>query len=88
MNSCGRPDIDLFKKHDPTFARFRKTLDARAKELITEGVGITRKQADPVSPEDEEKLWSSGTISGNSGQGLLYMTFFLQLQIAGPAWNG
>lgn len=35
MHSCGRYELKLLSKDDPTFALFRKALEARCKELLS-----------------------------------------------------
>lgn len=39
------------------FADFRKTLDAKIQSLLSKGLGTKVKQADPITPGDEELLW-------------------------------
>ena len=41
----------------PRFAQTRGALDARMKKLTKEGVGTETMQAQPLTPEQEEKLW-------------------------------
>ncbi|CAH1242381.1 Hypp6639 [Branchiostoma lanceolatum] len=38
---------------------FHKALDARMKELAADGVGTERRQADPLTQEDEDKPWTT-----------------------------
>ena len=46
------PKINFFT--DPDFDGFRRTLDGVMKELQGKGVGVNRKQAEPILPEEEE----------------------------------
>lgn len=46
-------DLNFLDGKDMRFRNFRKTLDARMKQLATEGIGVTIRQADPISPEME-----------------------------------
>ena len=39
-DELGRNDVNFFSKTDPTFANFRKSLDAQMKELSSKSVGI------------------------------------------------
>ena len=50
--------ISFFDSAD--FADFRRTLDARMKDLNNKGVGAVKKQAEPVTEEIESKLWGMG----------------------------
>ncbi|XP_051867999.1 uncharacterized protein LOC127568373 [Pristis pectinata] len=55
--NCRRSDIDFFNKLKPDFAEFRTTLDNRMKQLQRLGIGLVRKQAQPYTEDDEERLW-------------------------------
>ncbi|CAH1242362.1 Hypp6618 [Branchiostoma lanceolatum] len=54
-----RHDMNFLGRKDSRFAEFRKALDARMKELAADGVGTERRQADPLTQEDEDKLWTT-----------------------------
>lgn len=43
----------------PVFNDFRKTLDAHVKELASQGIGVSVKQADPLTPEQKDVLWNN-----------------------------
>ena len=45
----GRPELDIFEQ--PEFKLFRDSLDTEMKRLISEGVGVEVKQAEPLSRE-------------------------------------
>ena len=70
-----KPDIDFFK--DKEFAGLRRTLDAEMKSLRAQGLGIVVKQAQPITPADEEKLWESGILGDHSPQALLDTMVFM-----------
>ncbi|CAH1242291.1 TIGD4 [Branchiostoma lanceolatum] len=55
----GRHDMNFLGRKDSRFAKFRKALDARMKELAADGVGTERRQDDPLTQEDEDKLWTT-----------------------------
>ena len=63
----GHPELAVFGDKDPRFARTRGALDERMKTLTKKGVGTETKQAQPLTPEQEEKLWSLGIFSLNAG---------------------
>ena len=42
-----RPEINIFK--DPAFAGFQRTLDSEMKRLRSLGLGVKRKQAEPIT---------------------------------------
>ncbi|CAH1242504.1 Hypp6780 [Branchiostoma lanceolatum] len=48
-----------------------------------EAVGVSKKQADPLSYEDESRLWDSNTITTETSQGLSYGAFFYNCKLFG-----
>ena len=50
-----KPALNFFK--DPEFSGFRKTLDSEMKCLTPLGVEVKRKQAEPITIEEENILW-------------------------------
>ncbi|XP_078093639.1 uncharacterized protein LOC144509131 isoform X4 [Mustelus asterias] len=55
--TCQRLDIDFFNEYNMEYAAFRSILDRRMRKLKQQGIGIVRKQAQPYSEKEEEKLW-------------------------------
>ena len=68
LRMSGR-DIDLFK--DTAFAPFQATLDGEMKCLQSVGLGSKKRQAEVITEEEEEKLWSTGQLGDSSPQQLL-----------------
>ena len=70
--SCGllryvrdrRPELNFFK--DPIFQGFPKTLDSEMKRLTSFGVGVKRRQAEPISVEEEDLLWEMKLLGDHS----------------------
>ena len=54
LRQAGWHDIDIFK--DPSFAEFRATLDSEMKKTQSLGIGSKKRQAEPLTVE-EEVLW-------------------------------
>ncbi|KAI8487960.1 hypothetical protein Bbelb_344080 [Branchiostoma belcheri] len=72
--------LNFLDRHDVRFAEFHKALDARMKELAADGVGASTRQADPLTPDDEDKLWTSSTISTYTATGKERRTLCLQFR--------
>ena len=71
----GQPEIDFFKL--PDFAGFRADLDAEMKRLQRSGLGSKRRQAEPLTIDEEELLWTKGLLGSNSPQTLVDTIFFM-----------
>lgn len=80
LNRC---DVNILAKGNPDFQSFRNSLDSRMKEMTASAIGNKRRSADPLTDEDEEKLWSSGTIGLASAQSLSYGVFFYNCKVFG-----
>ena len=65
----GHPTLDIYK--DSVFANLRSTLDAEMKRLRHLGLGSSKKQAEPLTEEEEEVLWRKGLLGEHSPQALL-----------------
>ena len=59
-----RPNINFFA--DPEFATFRKTLDGEMKRLRSLGLGVKKKQAEPITVDDETLPWDKGQLGDHS----------------------
>ena len=75
LRENGRPSIDFFK--DAEFASFQQTLDAEMKRLKSTGLGSKPKQAEPLSEEDEEKLWQAKVLGDHHPQALLNTMIYM-----------
>ena len=73
--NCGKPEIDFFK--DPQFVDFRSSLDAELKRLQASGVGSVRKQAEPLTLEEEELLWEKRLLGDHSPEASLNTMVFV-----------
>lgn len=57
MREEGVSDMNFLDAKDARFHDFRKTLDTCMKEVASQGIGVSVKQADPLTPEQENVLW-------------------------------
>ncbi len=69
-----RPGINIFI--ESCCDGFRKTLDGQMKRLRSLGHGVVVRQAEPVTTEEEEKLWQEGLLGDHSPQTLLDTILF------------
>ena len=75
LRENGQPGIDIFK--DSSFSDFRSTLDGEMKRLQSLGIGVKKRQAEPLTEEEEEKLWTTGQLGDHSPQALLDTMIFM-----------
>ena len=73
----------MFTKTDPTFANFRKSLDARMKKLTSNGVRIHVKNKDPVLSENEQLFLDSAVFSMDTAEGMSNAVFFYNCKAFG-----
>ncbi len=68
------PTIDFFSHTE--FIDFKRSLDAEMKRLQSKGIGSTKRQAEVLTREDEEKLWKKGLLGDTTPQQLLDTIIF------------
>ena len=52
--------LDIFQ--DMCFSEFRTVLDSEMKRLKAAGLASKGRQAEPFSPKEEDRLWSTGVL--------------------------
>ena len=83
LREKGVHDKNFLDNKDPCFAEFYSVLDSRMKNLLQKGHGTTVKQADPITQEEEEKLWNLGVFGVSDPQALQYTVFFYACKLFG-----
>ena len=79
INSKQEQHKVLVKLADPTNSAFRElhnVVERCNRELHDKGIGVTRKQVEIISKEEEQGLWKSGTLGAHSPLALLNSVFF------------
>lgn len=56
---------------DTEFNTMREVLDAKMKSLSKQGIGLTRRQADIISIDQENIMWQKGMLGTDSPKRLL-----------------
>ena len=62
---------------DLSFAPFHNALDNVLRDLRARGVGSESQETEAFSKEEEERLWSSGTLGDDNPRSLLHAVFYL-----------
>ncbi|XP_063397165.1 uncharacterized protein LOC134681459 [Mytilus trossulus] len=75
--------MNFMDERDDTFLRFRRVLDSQMKSLTAKGYGMTTKQADPISQEQEMILWDKEVVGYDSSAALLNGVFFYNCKLFG-----
>ncbi|XP_061176185.1 uncharacterized protein LOC133185143 [Saccostrea echinata] len=75
LRDKGIYDKNFLNEKNTEFAGFRKIADAQMRNLIDKGLGCDIKCADPILPEQEEKLWEKG-VFGQENREQLQLTMF------------
>ena len=75
-NELKRVDLNLLDEKNHYFTSFRETLDSRMKELTEMGL-IFAKGSDPVTEDDEKKLWETKVLNVDTAKGLSNCVFFI-----------
>ena len=63
--------------NDDKFCFLKDTLDAMMKESASDGLGLTKKQGEVITLDEEEQLWSKGVLGDSSPQQLLDTIVYL-----------
>ena len=82
LREHGRADIKIFD--NPTLHEFRSTLDGEMKRLNSTGNYVNEKQAQPITQEQENRLWELGLLGDQDPRTLLntivYQIGFFRLE--------
>ena len=68
---------------DGNFTISRKVLNGKAIDLQEQGIGKRKRRTDPLTYEEEERIWSSGVPDGENPTSLNYLVFFQVSQHTG-----
>ena len=79
----GVHNVNPLRVDDSRFGNFRATLDAEMKRLHGKGLGTSSKQAEPITPDEESLLWTSGQLGTHSAKALLNTVYFYNCKVFG-----
>ena len=81
MGCCWKHNINPLSNEE--FGNFRRTLDAEMQRLHRKGLGTQPKQAEPITEDEESKLWRSGELGKQSSQALLNTVYYYNCKMFG-----
>ena len=79
----GVHDVNPLSPTNPVFGNFWQTLDAEMKRLHGSGLGAHPKRAEPITPEEEALLWSSGQFGTHNAKVILNTVYFYNCKVFG-----
>ena len=75
--------MNILDEKDNRFYLFQRVVDARIKERLSKGSETKVRQADPILPEDEEKLWNQKVFGIQFSLALQYTVFLYYCKLLG-----
>ena len=69
-------NVNPLNTADSRFGSFRQTLDAEMQCLHAKGLGTKKKQAEPITSDEEAPLWTTGQLECGSAQAPLIVSTF------------
>ena len=60
LRDNGLAGLEIFKS--PDYQLFQDAIDSEMKRLTRKGVGVVTKQAEPITPHEEEIMWEKGVL--------------------------
>lgn len=75
LRETGAPELKIFES--PDFKLFQDSLDAEMKRLTAKGLGCEIKQAEPITEDEEQLMWTKGVLGDTDPKTLLNTLFFL-----------
>ena len=83
LRENSRPDLGILDPKNLDFFQSCQVLDARMKELTSKGLGTVKKQAQPLTPEQEEYLWEQGIFGTDNAECLINAVFWCNCKCFG-----
>ena len=75
LRDNGLAGLEIFKS--PDYKLFQDAIDSEMKRLTRKGVGVATKQAEPITPHEEEIKWEKGVLGNQDPKTLLHTLVFL-----------
>ena len=84
FKAYGVHDINpLATADNSVFGDFRRTLDAEMKRLHGQGLGATKCTAEPITPDEEAFLWSTGQFGTHNGKVTSNTVYYYNCKVFG-----
>ena len=81
LRENGRTEVSFFDQS--AYDSLQKSLVLRMKQLTADGLGITERQAQPISQVMEASLWKKGIFSQTSSEGLMNIMYYYNCKLFG-----
>ena len=83
IRQSGWENLSLLDTSVIRFKDFHNALEARCNELLNQGIGVTKKQAQIITEQQEEVLWDKNVFSLDTPWGLLYSVYYYTKKVFG-----
>ena len=83
LKENSRPEMTILDPKNLKFIKARQVLDARMKLLTSQGVGATKKQAQPLTEEQEDALWQKEIFGVKTPDAILNAVFWYNCKCFG-----
>jgi len=78
-----RPDLNFMNTRCIHFKRFREILNSQMKLATHEGISTLKRQAQPITEEQERVLWEKGIFDCHTALGLSRCVYFYNCKVFG-----
>lgn len=74
---------NFLDKNNMQFSQLRNVLDARMKQLHSQGIGVKKRQAEAITPRKEDVLWTSGQLGLHTSYTMINTVFYYNCKLFG-----
>ncbi len=76
-------NVNPLNPSDSAFGEFRSVIDAEMRRLHRNSLGTSSRQAEPITPDEEAILWTTGQFGTHNGQALLNTVYYYNCKVFG-----
>lgn len=81
LRHTGWANLSLLDSSQKPFKEFHEAMEARCNELLKQGIGVMKKQAQIITEQQEQNLWEKEVLSLETGWGLIFAVYFYTCKV-------
>lgn len=81
LRHTGWASLSLLDSSQKPFKDFHEAMEARCNELLKQGIGVMKKQAQIITEQQEQNLWEKEVLSLETGWGLIFAVYFYTCKV-------